>query len=157
MSPIELERFLAGRHVATLVTLGADGAPVPTPVWYRHLDGAFYFRTAANAVKTENVRRDPRVSVCVQDERPPYRAVIAHGKAEIAAPDDALAAHLPRHYLGLVGALGYRAAARGAIERGPEVTLIVRPERFSTFDFSAETPRAGRIWLFAKRFLPPWL
>jgi len=157
MTKARRDAFLAGRRVAVLVTNGADGVPVPTPVWYVVRDGAFLFRTASGAVKTENIRRDPRVSICVQDERPPYRAVVAYGRAEIAPADDALGRAMPQRYLGFVGAIGYRAAASAAIEQGPEVTLVVRPERFTSYDFGAETPLAGRLWLQFKRVLPPWL
>ena len=83
MSSQEREKFLMGRHVAVLVTNGADGHPVPTPIWYLYRDGAFFFRTEEGAIKTKNVRRDARVSVCVQEERAPYKAVIAYGRAEV--------------------------------------------------------------------------
>jgi PPOX class probable F420-dependent enzyme len=156
LSTEEQGRFLAGRHVALLVSIGTDGAPVPSPIWYFYRDGAFYFRTSDDSIKVRNVRRDPRVSVCVQDERPPYRAVTAYGRAEIAPADESLAEELPRHYLGFVGAIGYKQAAK-AIEQGPEVTLVVRPDRITSFDFSPETPVYGRLWLKLKRILPPWL
>ena len=157
LSKAQRERFLAGRHVAVLVTIGADGAPVPTPIWYAYRDGLFYFRTATDAVKTENIRRDPRVSICVQEEQAPYRALIAYGKAEIREAVDWLERELPQRYLGFIGAIGYRQTAASMIEQGPEVALVVRPERFTSFDFTPETPLVGRLWLFAKRFLPPWL
>jgi len=143
--------------VAVLVTIGVDGSPSPTPIWYLYRDGLFFFRTASNAIKTQNVRRDARVSICVQDEHPPYRAVIAHGTAEVIESLDWLTREMPRHYLGAVGAMGYRAAARAQVEQGSEVTLLVRPERNTTFDFSAETPSVGHIWLLLKRVLPAWL
>jgi len=143
--------------VAVLVTLDADGSPVPTPIWYLYRDGVFYFRTASNAIKTENIRRDPRVSICVQDERAPYKSVSVRGTAEVADSLDSLGRDMHRHYLGLVGAIGYRAATRGQIEQGPEVTLIVRPEHMTSSDFAAETPMVGRVWLLLKRVLPPWL
>jgi PPOX class probable F420-dependent enzyme len=157
LSKRQREKFLAGRHVAVLVTIGRDGAPVSTPIWYLYRDGAFYFRTAGNAIKTENVRRDPRVSVCVQDERAPYRSLVAAGQAEVVTSPAWLADEMPRHYLGMVGAMGYRAAAREAIEQGEEVAIVMRPERIVTSDFSAETPLVGRVWLVVKRVLPPWL
>ena len=157
LSRSERERFLAGRHVAVLVTLGPDGAPVPTPIWYLYRDGRFYFRTELNAIKTKNIQRDPRVSICIQEERAPYKAVVAHGRAELGGELDWLGDAIPRRYLGFVGAIGYRQAARSQIELGPEVTLIVQPERYVSFDFSAETPLAGRVWLQLKRVLPPWL
>ncbi len=43
------------------------------------------------------------------------------------------------------------------MEQSAEVTLVVRPERVFTQDFAAETPLVGRLWLLAKRLLPPWL
>ena len=141
-----------------LVTLAEDGTPVPTPIWYRYRDGLFYFRTAADAVKAENVRRDPRVSVCIQDERPPYKAVIVYGKAELREGDDRLGTEISRHYLGFFGAIGYQQAARATIEAGAgEIVLVVRPERYASFDFGAETPWYGKMWLTMKRVLPPWL
>jgi hypothetical protein len=44
-----------------------------------------------------------------------------------------------------------------AVEQSAEITLVVRPERVVTQDFSAEMPLVGRLWLLAKRLLPPWL
>lgn len=156
MSSQEREKFLTGRHVAVLVTNGPDGHPVPTPIWYLYRDGAFHFRTEEGAIKTKNIRRDPRVSVCMQEERAPYKAVIAYGNAEVRDKLDWLAA-IPRHYLGFIGAIGYNRTTQHVIEQGPEVALVLRPERYVTFDFGAETPLIGRLWLFAKRILPPWL
>lgn len=160
MSHSDRERFLAGRHVAVLVTIGADGRPVPTPIWYRYRDGLLYFRTETAAVKAENIRGDPRVSVCVQEERPPYKAVVVYGTAEVREELDWLGRELPRHYLGFIGGIGYQRTQRTAqqqIERGPEVTLVVRPERFVTLDYTSETPLVGRLWLSLRRVLPPWL
>lgn len=151
------DAFLRGRHVAVLTTIAPDGAPVSAPIWYLYRGGNFYFRTADSAARTSNIRRDPRVCICVQDERPPYKSVIAHGGAEIRPGDERLAREIPRHYLGFVGAIGYQQASRGAIERGTEITLMVRPRRYSTFDYAPETPSYGRVWLLLKRILPPWL
>jgi len=158
LSRAERERFLRGRHVAVLVTIGEDGTPVPTPIWYRYRDGLLYFRTDAGAVKADNVRRDPRVSVCIQDERPPYKAVVVYGTAEVRPPEAWMADELPRHYLGFLAAMGYQRGARAAVEAGAEeVALVVRPERYVTFDYAPETPAVGRPWLLLKRLLPPWL
>ena len=143
--------------MAVLITIGSNGEPMPTPIWFLFRDGVFYFRTARDAIKTRNIERDSRVSICVQDERPPYRAVIAYGRAEVGQEQDRLAQEMARHYLGAIGAMGYRAAARQSIEQGTEVTLTLRPTSFATFDFSSDTPPVGRIWLWLKRFLPPSL
>jgi len=43
------------------------------------------------------------------------------------------------------------------VEQSEEITLVMRPERVATQDYSQETPLTGRLWLVAKRLLPPWL
>ncbi len=153
----EWERFLTGRHVAVLATVGPEGAPVLTPIWYLYRDGRLYMRTGLESVKARNVRRDPRVTVCVQDEEPPYRSVTVYGRASIEAAADNLAAEMATHYLGAVGGAGYMRTTRQAVEGSEEIALVVTPERVTTQDFSAETPWFGRLWLIAKRVLPPWL
>ena len=157
MSPQERDRFLAGRHVAVLVTTDSAGRSVPTPIWYMFRDGLLYFRTDEASTKVANVRRDARVSVGVQEERAPYKAVIVYGTAAIENDPDWLAEETPRHYLGFFGAIGYKQAAQSAIEMGPAVAIAVPPERFATWDYTEETPWYGRLWLCAKRLLPPWL
>ena len=79
----EWERFLRGRHVCVLATLGPAGEPVLTPIWYLYRDGRILMRTGAQSIKALNAARDPRVTICVQDERPPYKSVTVHGKASI--------------------------------------------------------------------------
>lgn len=157
MSRTEWERFLAGRRVAVLATLGLDGGPVLTPIWYLYRDGLLYMRTGTESVKARNVRHDSRVAVCVQDERAPYRSVTVYGRASTEAAEEGLDAAIARRYLGGVGGAFYLRTAREAVEQSTEVTLVVRPERVVTQDFSAETPLLGRLWLWAKRLLPPWL
>jgi PPOX class probable F420-dependent enzyme len=159
MTRAQRERFLRGRHVAVLVTNGPDGAAVPAPIWYLYRDGVLYFRTAANAVKTYNIQRDPRVAVLVQEERAPYKSVTVYGTAEVREEiAEGIQSDIPRHYLGFIGAIGYRATARSQIEAGvTEVTLVVRPERYVTQDFAPDTPAIGRAWLLLRRILPPWL
>jgi len=82
-SKAEVDRFLGGRRVAVLGTNGADGSPVLTPIWYLYTDGHLLMRTDKQSVKAKNIARDPRVTVCVQDERPPYASVTVYGKAAI--------------------------------------------------------------------------
>jgi PPOX class probable F420-dependent enzyme len=157
MSRAEWERFLAGRHVAVLATLGPDGQPALTPIWYLYRDGRLFMRTGAESIKARNVGRDQRVTICIQDERPPYKSVTIHGRASIEPEEEGLDAAIARRYLGAVGGAFYLRTAREAVEQSGEVTLAVRPERVVTQDFSQETPLVGRLWLLAKRLLPPWL
>jgi PPOX class probable F420-dependent enzyme len=153
----EVACFLKGRRVAVLGTIAADGQPVLTPIWYLARSGKLLMRTSKDSVKAKNVLRDPRVTVCVQDERPPYASVSVYGKATIEPEEPGLGLEIATHYLGRVAGRAYMKVAAEAIQQGSEVTIVVTPERVVTQDFSAETPVYGRAWLVAKRVLPPWL
>lgn len=156
-SKSQWERFLKGRHVAVLATIGADGRPVLTPIWYLYIDGKMLMRTGTDSAKVANIRRDPRVTVCVQDERPPYASVTMYGKASIEGERLGLGAKIARHYLGAVAGAAYIRVAAEQIQQSAEVTLVVTPDRVRTENFAGETPAVGKIWLLAKRLLPPWL
>ncbi|HET9476259.1 MAG TPA: PPOX class F420-dependent oxidoreductase [Dehalococcoidia bacterium] len=153
----EWERFLRGRRVGVLATISADGTPVLTPIWYLYRRGLLLVRTGKESVKARNIQRDPRVTVCVQDERPPYASVTVYGRAAIGPDRGGLIVEIARHYLGgIAGAAYVRGVAEG-VQQSAEITIAVTPERVLTQDFSADTPAFGRAWLLLKRVLPPWL
>ena len=88
MTGDEYREFLLGSvRTATLATVRADRRPHAAPIWY-HLDGeTFVFMTGKNTVKGRNLRRDPRLSLCIDDERPPFHFVIVEGTATLADGD----------------------------------------------------------------------
>jgi PPOX class probable F420-dependent enzyme len=91
MSPAEIIEFLVATpaRTAKLATTRADGRPHVAPVWF-DLDGdSVVFATGADTVKGRNLRRDGRVAICVDDERPPFTFVTIQGTATVdaAAPD----------------------------------------------------------------------
>ncbi|GHA90678.1 PPOX class F420-dependent enzyme [Streptomyces termitum] len=74
----------AGTRTGKLATVRADGAPHVVPVWFV-LDGdAFVFTTGKDTVKGRNLARDGRVSLCVDDEAPPFSFVTLSGRAELS-------------------------------------------------------------------------
>jgi PPOX class probable F420-dependent enzyme len=157
LSRPQWERFLKGRHVAVLGTVGPDGEPVLTPIWYLFRDGKVLMRTGKDSAKAKNIAKDSRATICVQDERAPYRSVTVYGRVMIGPEEAGLGATVARHYLGAIAGAAYMRVAADQIQQGEEITLIVTPERALTQDFSAETPFVGRIWLIVKRLLPPSL
>jgi PPOX class probable F420-dependent enzyme len=157
LSRPEWERFLRGRHVAVLGTVGPSGEPLLTPIWYLFRDDKILMRTGKDSAKAKNIAKDARATVCVQDERAPNRSVTVYGRATIVPDEAGLGATMARHYLGAIAGAAYMRVAADQIQQAEEVTLIVTPERALTQDFSAETPLVGRFWLIAKRLLPPWL
>jgi PPOX class probable F420-dependent enzyme len=86
MSRDEWRAFvLAGTRTGKLATVRADGRPHVTPIWFV-LDGDdVIFTTGSDSLRGKAIRRDPRVSMCVDDETPPYSFVMLEGRAETSA------------------------------------------------------------------------
>lgn len=83
MSQVIPEKYLdlfEKQAFGNLATLMPDGSPQATPVWVDY-DGKFVrFNSAKGRVKDKNVRRDPRVSVALQDPTNPYRYLEVRGR-----------------------------------------------------------------------------
>ncbi|QES11135.1 PPOX class F420-dependent enzyme [Streptomyces venezuelae] len=73
----------AGTRTGKLATVRDDGSPHVAPIWFL-LDGdEFVFNTGKDTVKGRNLARDGRVSLCVDDDTPPFAFVSLSGRAEL--------------------------------------------------------------------------
>ncbi len=80
MTPEEVKAFLSqGTRTGKLATVRKDGRAHVAPIWFV-LDGDdLIFNTWHSSVKARNMQRDPRVSLCVDEEVAPYAFVIIEG------------------------------------------------------------------------------
>lgn len=77
--------LLHGTRTGKLATVRKDGRPHVVPIWFV-LDGdTLIFTTAEATVKAANIRRDARISLCVDDETPPYAYLMIEGTAATSA------------------------------------------------------------------------
>ncbi|WP_409180903.1 pyridoxamine 5'-phosphate oxidase family protein [Amycolatopsis sp. VS8301801F10] len=92
MTPEEVSAYLASQRTATLVSLGPDGHPHAVAMWYAVIDGVLWFETKAKAQKAVNLRRDPRVTVLIEDglTYDALRGVSLEGRAEVVDDPAAL-------------------------------------------------------------------
>jgi PPOX class probable F420-dependent enzyme len=67
MTDAEVEEFLRGRHTMSVATIGRDGRVHLVAMWYAFLDGKPAFWTYAKSQKIQNLRRDSRITVLVED------------------------------------------------------------------------------------------
>jgi PPOX class probable F420-dependent enzyme len=67
MSADEVRDYLAAARTMILATIGPDGVPDPVGMWFVLIDGDIWMRTYAKSQKVTNLRRDPRVSLLVED------------------------------------------------------------------------------------------
>ena len=113
-------------RTAKLAVVRADGSPHVAPVWV-DLDGDdIVFLTGADTVKGKAVLRDPRVSLCWDDEQPPFRFVTVAGTVAISTDSADLlywATRISGRYMGLERAEEY--GRRNAVP--PEMVVRVKP------------------------------
>lgn len=67
MSEAEIADFVTRSRTGTLATIGRDGQPHLTAMWYGVVDGEIWLETKAKSQKAVNLRRDPRVSFLIED------------------------------------------------------------------------------------------
>jgi PPOX class probable F420-dependent enzyme len=75
-------QLLKGKNFASLATLMNDGSPQVTPTWI-DLDedsGSILISTVEGRIKHKNVSIDPRVAICISDEKNPYNMVLIRGR-----------------------------------------------------------------------------
>ena len=98
MSKKEIRKFLMqGTFTGKLATVKKDGSSHLVPIWFV-LDGSnkggrrgrkgkdddnIIFTTDSTSVKAKNIQHDNRVSICVDDQRPPFSFVVVYGTAKI--------------------------------------------------------------------------
>jgi PPOX class probable F420-dependent enzyme len=129
MSPEQIRAFLLeGRRTGKLAVAMKDGHPHVMPVWFV-LDGDdLVFTTGADTVKGRWVRRDGRLSVCVDEELAPYAFVHVRGRASVSED--------PRELLHWATRIGARYMGRGRAEEfgqrnavPGELLVRLKPER----------------------------
>ena len=133
MSRDQLVAFITGEppHTGKLATVRADGRPHVAPIWFA-LDadaggddtiGDIVFNTGKDTLKGKALRRDPRASLCVDDERPPFSFATVEGLVTISEELDEVA-----HWAAVIGGryMGQDRAEEYGRRNGVPGELLVR-------------------------------
>jgi PPOX class probable F420-dependent enzyme len=81
-------RDLLEAQVATLATLGGDGRPQLSEVWFLAEDDTVRLSLNTTRQKTRNLERQPGCSLLILDLANPYRYLEIRGDAEIEPDPD---------------------------------------------------------------------
>jgi PPOX class probable F420-dependent enzyme len=82
-------RDLLDGQVATLATIGGNGLPQLTEVWFLHDDdGELKISLNDSRLKTRNLQKRPQCSLLLLDLTNPYRYLEVRGNAKIEPDDD---------------------------------------------------------------------
>ena len=138
MTKSERESFLAAVRVAIIGISEKGGGPLTTPVWYWYEPGGnIWFETEPGSRKGRLLHVGKRISLCVQDERPPYAYVSVEGPIIEIADDDREAHEIPMavRYLGEQRGREYIASLEPTLWK----RYILKPERWRTYNGSQDT------------------
>jgi len=123
-------RDLLGADVATFATVGPDGRPQLSEVWFLAENDTVRISLHTSRQKTKNLRRNPACAVMLLDLANPYRYLEIRGDAEVV-PDDDYA------FADEVGAK-YKADLRAMDgDQHSRVIVTVRPTRVNAVDMSS--------------------
>jgi len=110
-------------RTAKIAVVRVDGSPHVAPVWI-DLDGDdVMFMTSTRSIKGKAILRDGRVSLCVDDERPPFAYVKLTGSVTVSEDLDEL-----RHWATRIGGryMGADKAEEYGRRNGVPGELVVR-------------------------------
>jgi PPOX class probable F420-dependent enzyme len=146
MSEAEIEEFLAANMKVQIGTVGSDGSPHLTTLFYVVQDGLLAFWTYGASQKVVNLRRDPRISCLVEDGEDYFelRGVSIQGQARLIEEYDD------------IRALGSKVATRmaGGVDLGDFGDEIVEKQARKRVGIVVE-PTKVVSWDHAKMSGPP--
>lgn len=134
----ELSEFLTGQMKVQVATIGPDGSPHLTTLFYVLDEDRIAFWTYGASQKIANLRRDPRITCLVEagDDYFELRGVSIQGRARLVEEYDdirALGSRVAARMAGGVdlGDFGDEIVAKQARKR---VGVIVEPEKVASWD-----------------------
>jgi PPOX class probable F420-dependent enzyme len=131
LTPDQLGDLLELPRVAVLATYRRDGGVLLSPVWHQWRDNGFDVVTGAHDVKVGHLRRNPRTSILVYDNAPPYRGLELRTVAELNLLEDtSIVATIAGRYLGAEEGERYRE------ESGDDLHIRLEPGELRGWDFA---------------------
>lgn len=135
MTKREIAQFLAEPNIAVVAVTAPDGAPHAVPTWYEYRRGEVVFLTDLSAFKCKCLRLDPRVTLCIDSRKSPYKAVILKGRATLEEKvADALMERMSISYMGKKAGREYAQQFKGE----PVVVVRFKPDHVVSWDYSKD-------------------
>ena len=143
MTRAEAEAFLADLHVGVLSLNEVGRGPLSVPVWYDYeAGGEVWLVTETESRKGKLIAEGQRVSLCVQNEAPPYQYVSVEWpiRSIATASVEKHMRPLAHRYLGIEDGDRYIEFNQyGSDEMSDSIVVRMLPERWLTADYSKES------------------
>lgn len=132
----ERDAFLKQAAVARLSTLNQDGTIQTVPVMFRYDGRDIVIGTQLVTRKVRNIEDNPKVTVLVDNQSPPFQGVLVYGHAELDL-DDVVAKRIWvfERYMPIENA---RRLATGLANQYAAVIIRVRPDRITSWDYTKQ-------------------
>lgn len=131
LRPDDLGDLLELPLVAVLATYRRDGTVLLSPVWHEWRGNGFNVVTGHRDVKAVHLRRDPRASIVVCDDDPPYRGLEVRARARLSIADDrSIVRRIASRYLGPEAGEQYAETAQD------DLLLRLEPGELRAWDFA---------------------
>jgi PPOX class probable F420-dependent enzyme len=132
----EQAAFLAEATVARLSSRNADGSIHTVPVLFRHDGRDIVIGTQLVTRKARNIERDPRVTVLIDNDAPPFKGVLVYGHAVLDEADPVgTRTWVFERYMPAADA---RRLAAGLANLYTPAVFRIRPERITSWDYSKD-------------------
>jgi PPOX class probable F420-dependent enzyme len=122
----DVRAFLEAHAYATVATVEPDGMPLQIRAWYLLEDDCLILNSAEGRRWPSNLRRDPRVSVVVEDG---YDWVRLTGRVEIDDAQERAQADIARMARRYDEPEEAERTIREQFERQVRVSFVLRPDR----------------------------
>lgn len=143
LSKKRLDKFLHGsKIIAKIATVNPDGSPYVVPVWHEWDGKILWVISKPTARYAQNLKKDPRIAVCIETPKLPYIRVMMEGSVDLLPADHdwlPMGRRMARRYLGR-GGLDY-------IEKTKDwerLFIKVIPEKISSWDGGVEGHEWGK-------------
>ena len=139
MSDEARDAFLAEQRVCRVATIGTDGHPHATALWFGWDGSNFWLYSITRAKRWADLMQDPRVSVVVDDgvEYLELRGVEITGNVEVVGEVPRTGLDNPELYaIERIFADKYMGGAEQMFHDGGHAWLRITPTKITSWDFS---------------------
>jgi PPOX class probable F420-dependent enzyme len=134
LRPEDVAVLLEAPKCAVLATYRQDGTALLSPVWHEWRDGGFTVHLGDGGVNARLLRRDPRASIVLHEDAPPYRGVELRGQARLTTEGEReTLRRIAVRYLGERDGNAYADAANWS-----GIVLRLEPGELRVWDFVDE-------------------
>ena len=133
MSKEAINKFLSEERLGVLGTNRKDGSPHMVPLWYFYDGENFWMSSDKEANKVKNARRDPRSTLCIDEESRPYKGVVVYGAVTLTEENLAETRRaIISRYLNEAEVAKYKSPH-------PHGTILLKltPDRFYSWDYGS--------------------